>query len=157
MITARPRRLVHREAKREYSRERVRAVATGRFGVDLTVPVIVPVYKVPVGYRFEARRVNLDSGFINETNTLQGAVMGPGNAIQFLRSGQRIDWPFTQCAVISNGCFPGIITWGDEEGPTLTSGEVFEVRILLSASAAFADSTVTITLEGILMEAGSNK
>lgn len=146
-------------AIRERTRERIRAAAT-----VVTDPVTglaeIDVYNVPAGFTFEARRVQWDGGFIaDDGSNLSNAasIFSAGTFMRYLRSGQLIEIAKpNNLAGITNCSVPGIQTWADEQGPQLTGGETFQVRFALTSAAARGQS-VTVTVEGILSQAGSAK
>lgn len=140
---------------RQETRERVRSPAVvlldgSGIGQD-------EVYTVPMGFELEVRRVTLDLSTATESTLSITSVnlSGAGVSIQYLRSGQRIEWGLP-VSPLGGFRVPGIETWGSEQGPCLRNGEVFEVRAVLGAALA-ANATLTVTMEGILTKAGSLK
>lgn len=69
---------------------------------------------------------------------------GPVRAIEYLRSGTRIEYGMPQGP--TGVQVPGIQTWGAEQGPYLRNGETFEVKI----RGLTAQSRFYVTVEGIL-------
>lgn len=112
----------------------------------------VEVYGIPVGYQFEARRVALDLDTAADPSTGNVALNVAGRAIEYLRSGTRIEYanPMGPNAVAQ---VPGVQTWGEEQGPYLRNGEVFEVK----ARGLTALARLNVTLEGILTRPGETK
>lgn len=112
----------------------------------------VNVYAVPPGYTFEVRRVHLE---LNTVEVLNAAIPLAGiGAVQYLRSGARIEWGNPRCSSINGGSVPGDQNWAEEEGPFLSGGEVFQVRTILILAASLG-AIFTATVEGILTQVGS--
>lgn len=147
--------LLRRFQTRQETRERVRAGAT--IILDAAGVGQDEVYQVPMGFEFEVRRVQLELSDVGESN-LPAGVLSLGTAatsLQYLRSGTRIEWGFPVSPVASSpGRVPGIQTWGDQQGPFLGNGEVFEVRAVFPTKP---NVTLTVLVEGILTKAGSLK
>jgi hypothetical protein len=146
--------LLQQYTTRQQTRERVRAPATTI--LDATGAGLLEVYIVPIGWELEVRRVQFDLSTVNETNVATASVSlnTPGFAVQYLRSGTRIEWGMPGSPA-NNFKVPGVQTWGAEQGPYLRNGETFEVRALLGAGVSGA--SLTILMEGILTRAGSAK
>ena len=127
---------------REEVEYRVRGAAT--IALDATGAGQDEVYNPPLGMEFEARRVSID--LASATDPFTGAVLlnAAGKTIEYLRSGTRIEWgqPSYGAAIQ----VPGVQTWGDEQGPYIRNGEVFEVR----ARGLTANGSLDVTVEGIL-------
>lgn len=115
-----------------------------------------PLYKVPIGASFEARRINFELGNVNGLNIVTASIslatVGPPTAwIEYLRSGQHIEWAYPISPLGSNlGRVPGIQTWGDEQGPFISNGDVFQINCALTAASA--GTSLSGVLEGILTE-----
>jgi hypothetical protein len=102
------------------------------------------IYKVPLGYEFELRRLQLDYGG-QDTATNSTSLNAAGVAVQILRSGTLIE--FANPAQAGGvGLIPGIQTWGSQQGPAIRNGEVLEVLAL----GLRANATLRVTFEGIL-------
>lgn len=103
------------------------------------------VYKVPVGYEFKVRRVSLDISTASDPSTGNVPLNVAGKYVAYLRSGTRIEYaaPASPNAVPQ---VPGVQSWGDEQGPYLRNGEVFEVR----AVGLPANASLSVSVEGIL-------
>jgi hypothetical protein len=144
--------LLREYTTRQQTRERVRASAD--ILLDGNGAGTVDVYKVPLGYELEVRRVAVDltdvtpATFVAQSINLATA----GVALQYLRSGTRIEWALPQSSL---GGFrvPGIETWGSQQGPYLQNGEIFQVEALLGRTGG----TLIVNMEGILTKAGSLK
>lgn len=145
---------------REANRTRVRATATFQTE-SVAGSGSVDVYTVPPGFELEVRRVQFDGGWIADDGSNLGVRAVPFSALgvdaQYLRSGTRIEWAKPAgVPPITGPCVPGIQTWSEEEGPLITGGEIFQVRVRLDSAFARGQS-VTISLEGILSKVGSLK
>jgi hypothetical protein len=103
------------------------------------------VYKVPLGYRFQARRVFLNLSTATAPLTGNVALNAAGIYVAYLRSGAIIEYANPQSAA-GIPSIPGAQSWGDQQGPVLVNGEVFEV----SAVGLTANASLDVTLEGIL-------
>jgi hypothetical protein len=122
--------------------ERVRAAGT--IALDVNGNGTEEVYNPPVGFEFEARRISLDLSTSTDPATGNVTLNAAGKTVEYLRSGTRIEWG--QPAYGAAVQVPGVQSWGDEQGPYIRNGEVFEVRVRgLTASA-----TLDVTVEGIL-------
>jgi hypothetical protein len=128
---------------RETVEERIRAAATIK--LDGSGNGQDEVYGVPLGFEFEARRVTLDLDTATDPSTGNVALNVAGKSVSYLRSGTRIEYaaPLSPNAVPQ---VPGVQSWGEEQGPYLRNGEVFEVRAVGLTAASILD----VTLEGIL-------
>ncbi len=131
-----------RASYREEVEERVRAPAT--IQLDVNGNGVDEVYSPPVGFEFEARRVQIDLSSAADPATGNVALNAAGKTVEYLRSGQRIEWGQPQYGAAVQ--VPGVQTWGDEQGPYIRNGEVFEVR----ARGLTANATLDVTVEGIL-------
>lgn len=120
--------------------ERVRASAT--IALDGTGSGKDEVYTCPVGFEFEARRVTLELG---GADPVTGAVAlnAAGHNVRYLRSGAIIAWgqPFYGSVLQ----VPGSESWGDEQGPYVRNGEVFEV----AAVGLTPNVNLEVLVEGI--------
>lgn len=128
---------------RPEQKTRIRADQATALGVS---PSVVDVYHCPAGYSFEARRVfirlsndGLTTGAATFTAITDAAYL------LYLRSGEII------CAarpVAPNGTFsiPGDESWGEEQGPKVANGEVFQV----AAYGLTQGVSLIVHLEGIL-------
>jgi hypothetical protein len=103
------------------------------------------VYAVPVGFEFAARRVTLDLDTASDPNTGNVALNVAGKAVEFLRSGTRVEYavPISANAIPQ---IPGVQTWGAEQGPQFVNGEVFEVK----ARGLTPNAHLSVIVEGIL-------
>lgn len=108
------------------------------------------VYTVPMGWEFEARRVSLDLDTATDPSTGNVPLNVAGRSVEYLRSGVRIEYGVPQGPNVAPQV-PGIQSWGDEQGPYLRNGEVFEVR----ARGLTANSRLMVTVEGILKRPSS--
>jgi hypothetical protein len=126
--------------------QRVRA--TQLVKLDGTGAGQVEVYSVPIGFEFEARRVTLDLDTASDPSTGNVALNVAGKYVAYQRSGTRIEYavPGSPAGIAS---VPGVQTWGDQQGPYLRNGEVFEAR----AVGLTANALLTCTVEGILRRA----
>lgn len=147
--------------ERQETRSRVRAVAASIID-PVTKNADAVIYKVPIGYELNVNRVDIQFGATSEdgnnlTTTNMPLVGVPSPSVQYIRSDTRIEWgaPFNPKTSLPG--VPGIQTWDREEGPRLTSGEMFIVRFTNITLAALSGSSVTVTMEGTITEAGSTK
>lgn len=148
-------KLLREYTTRQETRERVRAGAA--IILDATGAGQDEVYTVPTGWELEVRRVVIDLSSVTEL-TLQSASVNlttAGLAVQYLRSGTRIEWANPTSPIATTGRVPGVQTWGNQQGPYLRNGEVFAVRALLGA--AQAGLTLGVLMEGIITKGGSLK
>ena len=121
---------------------RVRAPAVVQ--LDANGNGVVTVYKVPIGYEFNARRVTVGINSASDPSTGNIALNVGGKFVVYQRSGNAIEYGQPQYGGAVQ--VPGVQTWGDQQGPYLRNGETFEVRVAgLTANAQF-----TATVEGIL-------
>lgn len=120
--------------------ERVRASAT--IALDGTGSGQEEVYICPVGFEMEVRRVWVDINTASDPST-GNVALGAGKAVQYLRSGAKIAWG--QPTYGPTLQVPGGETWGDEQGPYIRNGEVFEVK----AIGLTAGATLEVLVEGI--------
>jgi hypothetical protein len=125
--------------------ERVRAPAT--IALDNNGNGQDEVYAVPLGMEFSARRVTLDLTGATDPSTGNVPLNVAGKAVEYLRSGVRIEFAVPQ-SVNAIPQVPGVQTWGDQQGPYLRNGEVFEVKV----RGLTANATLDVTVEGLLYE-----
>ncbi len=120
-----------------------------RIRADAAVPLnsagsgTVDVYTCPIGYSFEARRVfvRLSSDGLG-TATITPTTLTDTAYILYLRSGEIITLGMAESKQL-----PSDESWGEEQGPKLANGEVFQVQAVgLTASAS-----LIVHLEGILI------
>jgi hypothetical protein len=106
------------------------------------------VFTIPPGFEFEARRVAIDLDTATDPNTGNVPLNVAGKSVDYLRSGTRIEYavPSSSNAVPQ---VPGVQSWGQEQGPYLRNGEVFEVR----ARGLTANATLIVYLAGIMRRA----
>lgn len=106
---------------------------------------VVAVYKIPAGFQFEVRRVTLDIGGAVDPSTGNVPLNVAGKYVKYRRSGSLIEYgvPVSPNAVPQ---VPGVQTWGEQQGPYLRNGEVFEVE----AKGLTANQLLTVIIEGIL-------
>lgn len=127
----------------------IRAPASGVLGAFSRL--YLPVYLVPVGYFFSARRITFDMQDIAADGSdlsLQTAPLNdPTSSVQYLRSGTRIEWGLPLSPIFPGvPAIPGSQCWDEEEGPQLTGGELFEVQMRLSTGGF----KMAVVLEGLL-------
>jgi hypothetical protein len=131
--------------------DRIRAAATvtlGPTGIGQD-----EIYKVPAGMKFAARRVSIKSS-VDGGDPFNVNVLGAlaGEYISYLRAGQFISFAMP-INVNQKVALPGVETWGDQQGPNLVNGEVFEVYANLSGfGATFQNAVLDVNLEGLLYE-----
>jgi hypothetical protein len=103
------------------------------------------VYVVPPGFEFDVRRVVVDLDTATDPSTGNVPLNVAGKSVEYLRSGTRIEYavPISPNAIPQ---IPGSQSWGDEQGPYLRNGEVFEVR----ARGLTANATLIVYLSGLL-------
>jgi hypothetical protein len=131
-----------RATYREEVEERVRGAAI--IALDATGGGVDEVYSPPLGFEFEARRVQVDLSTAADPASGNVALNAAGKTLEYLRSGTRIEWAQPQYGGAVQ--VPGVQTWGNEQGPYIRNGEVFEVR----ARGLTANATLVVTVEGIL-------
>lgn len=109
------------------------------------------VYKVPVGYEFQVRRIVLtQTGAVaSDPNTGNVVLTGAGKYVAYMRSGQLIE--MGQPEYGANVQVPGVQTWGDQQGPYLRNGEVFGVTV----AGLTANAQLSVYVEGILTRPAS--
>lgn len=107
----------------------------------------VEVYKVPMGMEFALRRVSLGITSVSDPSTGAISINAAGKYIEYLRAGTRID--YGQPSYGAAFQVPGAETWGDQQGPFLKNGEVFEVR----ATGLTANATLIVGIVGIQCKA----
>lgn len=107
------------------------------------------VYECPLGYKFEARRIVLSlTGNAASDPTVGAVAIAAGHWVAYLRSGNLIEYGQPQWTTLYQ--VPGVQTWGDEQGPFIRNGEVFQVQ----AGGLGANATLNVYLEGILTRPG---
>ena len=105
----------------------------------------VGVYKVPLGYEFSARRVWLNLSTASDPSTGNVPLNVAGKFVAYQRSGSMIEYGAPN-GPVGVSQVPGVQTWGDQQGPYLSNGEVFEVHAVgLTANAIFE-----VIVEGVL-------
>lgn len=135
---------------RQETREHVRPAAViqldaGGNGQD-------EVYAPPMGFELEVRRVALDLSTAADPSTGNVPLNVAGKTVEYLRSGTRIEYAVPQ-SPNAIPQVPGVQTWGDQQGPYLRNGEVFEVRV----RGLTPNATLLVSLEGIISKGGSLK
>lgn len=132
-------------------REVTRIRAPQGLQTDAAGAGVANVYKVPIGYELEVRRVVLTltgnaPADPNSGNVLLNAV---GKFVAYLRSGQLIEYGQPQYGAAIQ--VPGVQTWGDQQGPYIRNGEVFGVQV-----AGLTPATVfNVYMEGLLTRPSS--
>lgn len=134
-----------RHGRRKPKVQRVRAAAT--ITLDANGNGQDEVYAVPAGMEFAARRVSLDLNTAADPSTGNVPLDVAGKTVEYLRSGTRIEYAVPQSPKAVPQV-PGIQTWGDQQGPYLRNGEVFEVRV----KGLTANAVLDVTVEGLLAE-----
>jgi len=109
------------------------------------------VYKVPAGMEFKVRRVVLTmSGNVpNDPNTGNVLLTAAGKFVAYTRSGELIEYGQPQYGAAIQ--VPGVQTWGSEQGPFLSNGEVFGVV----AAGLTPGLSLSVYVEGILKRPSS--
>lgn len=122
-----------------------RVRAAGTVALDANGNGTEELYSVPLGMEFEARRVTLDISGASDPSTGNVALNVAGKFVAYQRSGARIEYavPLSPNSVPQ---VPGVQTWGDEQGPYLRNGEVFEI----AARGLTANGILFAIVEGIL-------
>lgn len=141
------------DARRTDSRSDARRIrANAMIVLDGTGSGQDEVFAVPVGFQFDVRRVVIDLDTATDPSTGNVALNAAGKTVEYLRSGQRIEYavPTSPNAIPQ---VPGAQTWGDQQGPYLRNGEVFEVR----AKGLTPGARLGVTVEGILTRPGEPK
>jgi hypothetical protein len=111
------------------------------------------IYKVPAGMKFAARRVSIKSS-VDGGDPFNAQYLGAlaNEYITYLRSGQFISFAMPTHLTLKIA-LPGVETWGDQQGPNLVNGEVFEVYANLAGfGATFQNAVLDVNLEGLLYE-----
>lgn len=105
------------------------------------------IYKVPAGMEFAVRRVSVNLNTASDPSTGNVPLNVAGKFLAYYRGGTFIEYaaPESPNPVPQ---IPGVQTWGDQEGPYLRNGEVFQVV----AVGLTANATLDITVEGILRD-----
>lgn len=110
------------------------------------------VYEVPLGYEFEVRRIVLTlTGNAPSDPTVGAVALAAGHWVAYRRSGSLIEYGQPQWTTLYQ--VPGVQTWGDEQGPYIRNGEVFEVQ----AGGLTANAILNAYLEGILTRPGGEE
>lgn len=133
---------------------RIRAPETFRVSSDDFTIKNGEIYKCPIGYQFEARRVvwSLFGANANQDPSVGSLPLGgAGKWAAYLRSGNLLEYAMPQMG--SNFQVPGVQTWGDEQGPYIQNGETFGI-FLATGGAGFAGAQISVYLEGILTRPG---
>ena len=122
---------------------RVRAAAT----VQLNAAGVGEddVYKVPLGMEFAVRRVFLNITGASDPSTGNVPLNVAGKYVAYLRSGALIEYAVPISPNVAPQV-PGTQTWGDQQGPYLRNGEVFQVVTL----GLTANAVLDVQIEGIL-------
>lgn len=104
------------------------------------------IYKCPVGYEFEARRIVLTlTGTVpNDPNTGNVLLNAAGKFVAYMRSNQLIEYGQPQYGAAIQ--VPGVQTWGDQQGPLISNGEYFGI----TAQGLTANTQLSVYLEGLL-------
>jgi hypothetical protein len=122
-------------------------------GASLGTIQPLTVYKVPMGYSFEARRVTFN------LNSAQGPTF-PTTGVLALSSAASAVWAayfrssefvcFANPSSANGASIPGVESWGDQQGLYLQNGETFDIAV--NGKAAIALAAMTVELEGILTD-----
>lgn len=122
-------------------------------------PVFLSVFKVPPGFDFDARRVEFDIPSMDESSLSNALAIGlGGNSLAYYRSGTRLQWAMPRALPVSLPAIPGVETWSREQGPRLTGGEVFEIRLYVHSNNPFIlGQMMVVSLEGELESPGRGK
>lgn len=109
------------------------------------------VYKVPIGYEFKVRRVvlTMTGNVPNDPNTGNVLLNVAGKFVAYTRSGELIEYGQPQYGAAIQ--VPGVQSWGDQQGPYLSNGEVFGVV----AAGLTAGVSLSVYVEGILKRPSS--
>lgn len=136
---------LYRAIPRPESTTRVRS--PGSINLNGVGSGIADVYKVPIGFEYELRRVVLSPTGTNDADpSTTHVVFAAGIYVAYLRSGQLIEYAQTQYGAAFQ--VPGTQSWGEEQGPYLRNGEVLQIKAV--GLAAFANSVLSCYAEGIL-------
>lgn len=111
------------------------------------IVIISPSLWLPPGYTIGSITDLIDAGDQYSAVELiaQQLPYTTGRAVEYLRSGSRIQYAMTQ-GPSGSLQVPGIESWGEEQGPYLRNGEVFEVR----AKNLAPNATLTAIVSGML-------
>lgn len=143
---------LYKAIRRPVEITRIRASETVQLDANGTSGGPVAVYKVPIGTEFDIRRVSFELSGVTELN-LQGSsvsLASVGTSIRYFRSGNPIEFAYPVSPVASSPArVPGVQTWGDQQGPYMRNGEVFQIASVLQV--AQATWSLTMTVEGILV------
>lgn len=109
------------------------------------------IYKVPIGYEFEVRRIafTLTGNIPSDPNTGNVLLTVAGKFIAYMRGGDVIEYGQPQYGAAVQ--VPGVQTWSAEQGPHLANGEVFGVQ----AKGLTASLSLSVYLEGLLKRPSS--
>lgn len=143
---------LYKALRKTVRRTRVRVPAAITLDAAGTTGAIKDIYKVPIGTEFEVRRISFDLGNVIASNLVPGSIAlnAAGNYIRYLRSGQFMEYGLPINPTSTGPKVPGVQTWGEEQGVYLRNGDVFQIDAALSAASA--NTTLSVTLEGILTE-----
>jgi hypothetical protein len=108
------------------------------------------VYKVPAGYEFAVRRITINLMTATDPNTGNVTLSTAGKYVAYLRSGQFME--YGQPGYGAALQVPGVQSWGEQQGPYLRNGEVFEVM----AVGLTANTQLLVMLEGLLARPSSD-
>ena len=130
--------------------QRTHIRAGAQVQLDATGSGVVEVYKVPLGDHFSARRIFLTLNTIAANPNTNGTQWGTGRWAEYRRSGTLLSYANTTWNNLYG--LPGSETWGDQQGPELENGEVFEIAMF----GVTASALLIVMLEGILIRPFSN-
>lgn len=135
---------------------RIRATETALLAAGTGASGVFDVYKVPSGAEFAIRRVTFDLSSVTGATLAASAVPIniPSSFIKYLRSGTLIEYAVPIGPALT-AKVPGAQTWGDEQGPYMRNGEVFQIDCAL-ITAPGPGSQLTVTVEGLLTEYRKN-
>lgn len=137
-------RIVAASTRAMLDESKVQIVRTGQVGqLDATGNGQVEVYKVPMGMEFGLRRVSLGITSVTDPSTGAISINTAGKYVEYLRAGTRIDYGQPQYGTVYQ--IPGAETWGEQQGPFLKNGEIFEVR----ATGLTALATLIVGIVGL--------
>lgn len=102
------------------------------------------VFAVPMGYELRLRRVFLNLSSAVDPSTGNVALNAAGKYVQYLRSGALIAYAMPVYGPALQ--VPGSENWGDQQGPYLVNGEVFEVK----AAGLTPNASLVATIQGVL-------
>lgn len=137
-------RIVAASTRAMLDESKVQVVRTAQVvQLDATGGGQVEVYKVPMGMEFGLRRVSLGITTVTDPSTGAISINAAGKYIEYLRAGTRIDYGQPQYGTAYQ--IPGAETWGEQQGPFLKNGEVFEVK----ATGLTALATLIVGIVGL--------